>query len=177
MARLPGSAHAKRLVLETVGWALVLVGVAALFLPGPGLLMIFGGLAILSQQYVWAERWVRPVEVRAKKAAAESVQTWPRILFSVLLSCWLLFVGVVWLVRPAAPAWWPGAGQWWPWLVQGAVPDWWRFAESWWFIGSRPAAVTLVASGVVAFALVVYSFRVYRGTDPEEVAARAAAES
>ena len=39
---------AKRIVLEVVGWALLLIGVAALFLPGPGLLCIFAGLALLS---------------------------------------------------------------------------------------------------------------------------------
>src|SRR5687768_2382600 len=98
MARLSSGAVAKRLVLEVVGWTLVVAGIAALILPGPGLLMLFGGLAVLSQQYEWAERRMRPVEVRAKRAAAESVQTWPRIVASVVGSLWLLLTGVVWLV-------------------------------------------------------------------------------
>ena len=45
MARLSSGAVAKRLVLEVVGWTLVVAGIAALVLPGPGLLMVFGGLA------------------------------------------------------------------------------------------------------------------------------------
>ena len=73
---------AKRITLEVVGWLLVLAGIAALVLPGPGLLMLFGGLAILSQQYDWAEKRVAPIERRAKQGAAESVETWPRIILS-----------------------------------------------------------------------------------------------
>ena len=42
------SRTAKRIVLECVGWVLLVVGVAAIFLPGPGLLCIFAGLALLS---------------------------------------------------------------------------------------------------------------------------------
>jgi hypothetical protein len=47
---VPGGGAAKRLVLETLGWVLLVAGVAAIFLPGPGLLGIFAGLALLSQQ-------------------------------------------------------------------------------------------------------------------------------
>lgn len=150
VARLPGSAYAKRIGLEVLGWTLVVAGIAALILPGPGLLMIFGGLAVLSQQYTWAERRVRPVEVRAKRTAAESVQSWPKIIFSVLVACWLLLAGLLWIWRPAAPAWWP-------------------LADRWWLLGGWPTGVTLVASALVAFALIVYSFRTYRGMSPQEV--------
>ena len=37
--------HGKALALEVVGWILVVAGIAALILPGPGLLMLFAGLA------------------------------------------------------------------------------------------------------------------------------------
>ena len=110
---------------------LVLGCIAALILPGPGLLMLFGGLVILSQQYEWAERRVRPVEIRAKRAACESVQTWPRIAASVLGATWILLTGVVWLVRPTAPGWWSLEERWWDEWVRGAVPSWWPFADSW----------------------------------------------
>ncbi len=157
MARLPGGGAAKRLVLEIVGWTLVVVGIAALILPGPGLLMIFGGLAILSQQYEWAERRVRPVEIRAKKAAAESVQTWPRILMSVLVGCLVLAAGVLWIADPDAP-------------------DWWPVDEGWWLFGGWPTGVTFVLSAFIAFGLIIYSFRNYRGMDPDRVAELAAEE-
>ena len=157
MARLPGGTVVKRVALEVIGWTLVVTGIAALILPGPGLLMLFGGLAVLSQQYEWAERRVRPVEIRAKKAAAESVQTWPRIIASFLGACWVLGTGLVWLLRPA-------------------VPDWWPFEAKWWLLGGWPTGVTLVASAFIAFALIVYSYRTYRGMDPDTVAQLAAEE-
>ncbi len=69
-------ATAKRVALEVTGWFLVVAGLAALVLPGPGLLMLFGGLAILSQQYEWAERRLDPIKYRALKGAAEGVETW-----------------------------------------------------------------------------------------------------
>lgn len=144
MARFPGGATAKRIVLEVTGWLFVALGIAALVLPGPGLLMLFGGLAILSQEYEWAARRVRPVEVRAKRTAAESVQTWPRIAASVSLALGLGLLGVLWVVRPEAPGWWP-------------------IDEQWWLVGGWPTGVTLIASGLVALGLIVHSFRTYRG--------------
>jgi hypothetical protein len=38
------------------GWALVLVGAVMLLLPGPGLLVILGGLALLGRESAWARR-------------------------------------------------------------------------------------------------------------------------
>jgi uncharacterized protein (TIGR02611 family) len=145
-----GGAALKRVALETLGWLLVLAGIAALVLPGPGLLMLFGGLAILSQQYEWAERRMRPVELRAKRAAAESVQSPLKITLSVLGAAWVTATGALWVWRPAVPGWWP-------------------IDDRWWLAGGLPTGITLVASGIVAFALIVYSYRTYHGLDPEEI--------
>lgn len=144
MGRVPGHAAAKRVVLEAVGWLLVVAGVAAIVLPGPGLLMLFGGLAVLSHQYAWAERRMRPVERRAKQAAAESVQTWPRIVASTFGALVLVGFGVLWVLRPPVPGWWP-------------------VRDDWWLLGGWPTGVTLIGSGLVALALVAHSFRTYRG--------------
>ena len=152
------SSAARRILLEVVGWTLVVLGIAALVLPGPGLLMLFAGLAVLSQQYAWAERRVRPVEKAAKKAAAESVQSWPRIVMSLLGVAWLAGLGVVWGLRPAAP-------------------DWWPLRESWWLIGGWGTGATLIASAFIALAMVVYSFRHYRGLSEDEIVAQVEASS
>src|SRR5690606_9716636 len=88
-----GAATAKRVALEIAGWTLVLAGIAALVLPGPGLLMLFGGMVILSQQYEWAERRLAPIERRALQTAAEGVRTWPRIIGSALGATWLIGIG------------------------------------------------------------------------------------
>lgn len=135
---------ARRIALETLGWVLVVAGLAAIVLPGPGLLMLFGGLAILSQQYTWAERRLRPVEQRALRTAAQGVQTWPRIIASTLGALWIVATGVVWAIRPDVPAWWP-------------------LNDRWWLLGGWQTGVTLIASGLIALALIVYSFRRFRG--------------
>ncbi len=140
----------RRLLLEILGWVLVVAGIAALILPGPGLLMLFGGLAILAKQYEWAERWVRPVEVRAKRTAAESVQSPWKIAVSVLGATWVTAMGVLWVWRPAVPGWWP-------------------LDDEWWLAGGLATGITLVTSGLVAFALIVYSYRAYHGLEPDEI--------
>lgn len=148
----------RRLVLEIVGWALVVGGIAALVLPGPGLLLLVGGLAVLAEQYEWAERRLEPVKVMAFKAAADGVQTWPRIIASCSGAIALAAVGVYWGVRPAAP-------------------DWWPLHESWWLIGGWGTGATLILSALIALGFIVYSFRTFRGVpDPEGAAERAARE-
>ncbi|WP_067434821.1 PGPGW domain-containing protein [Nocardioides jensenii] len=139
-----GAAATKRILLELVGWTLVLAGIAALILPGPGLLMMFGGLVVLSQQYEWAERRLEPVERRAMQAAAEGVRTWPRIIGSALGATWLVGLGIYWIVSPPAPSWWP-------------------VDEKWWLFGGLGTGITLIASGLLAFGLLIYSFRRFRG--------------
>ncbi|MGH0030959.1 MAG: PGPGW domain-containing protein [Myxococcota bacterium] len=56
---------ARRLVVALVGATLLLVGVALLVLPGPGMLVIGIGLAALSTEFVWARRWLRRIRATA----------------------------------------------------------------------------------------------------------------
>lgn len=142
---------AKRVLLEAVGWVLLLAGVAAMVLPGPGLLLMAAGLAVLSQQYTWAERLLDPVMLRALKAAAEGVATWPRVVMSTIGALGLAAFGALWIIEPDAPSWWP-------------------IADKWWLVGGPWTGVTLVFSCLLALALLVYSFRRFHGK-PEAVAA------
>jgi len=137
------SGAAKRVVLETLGWILVIGGIAALVLPGPGLLMMFAGLALLSQQYEWAEKRVEPIKERALKAAEEGVETPLRITLSVLAALILMAAGVLWIWKPPAPGWWP-------------------VDEFWWLIGGTGTGITQIVSGIVAIALIIYSYRRFR---------------
>ena len=59
-------------------------GVALLVLPGPGLLLVLAGLLVLANAFPAAQRFVRPVRERARKAAEASVSTRLRLAFSVL---------------------------------------------------------------------------------------------
>ena len=148
----------RRLVLEIVGWTLLAGGIAAIFLPGPGLLLLVAGLAVLSEQYEWAERRLEPVKVMAYKAAADGVQTWPRIIASCSAAVALGAVGVYWGKQPDAP-------------------DWWPVRESWWLIGGWGTGATLILSALFALGFIIYSFRTFRGVpDPEGAAERAARE-
>jgi hypothetical protein len=44
----------KRIAITVVGGALVLAGLAMLVLPGPGILVVALGFAVLGTEYVWA---------------------------------------------------------------------------------------------------------------------------
>ncbi len=146
--------HAKRIAIELLGWILVLVGIAALVLPGPGLLALFAGVALLATQYEWAERRVEPVKKAALRGAADSVKSWRRITLSVLGVCWLIGFGVLWIVDPAAPSWWP-------------VDD------KWWLVGGWATGATLIGSGILAGAMIVYSYLHFREIEDEQHAERA----
>jgi uncharacterized protein (TIGR02611 family) len=133
----------RRVALEVLGWVLVVAGIAALVLPGPGLLMIFAGLVILSQEYEWAERRLEPVKVRALRGAAESVENWKRVVFSSLVAVGLIACGVLWIWGPESPGWWP-------------------LSDRWWLPGGWATGSTQVASGLIALGLIVYSYRRFR---------------
>jgi uncharacterized protein (TIGR02611 family) len=50
------AASAKRLAVLVIGAAVLGAGIAMLVLPGPGILVIVLGLAILASEFAWAER-------------------------------------------------------------------------------------------------------------------------
>lgn len=133
-----------------LGWVLVIGGLAALVLPGPGLLMLFAGLAILSQHYEWARRRVAPVRAAAIRTAAEGVRSWWRLAVAGAGVAALVAAGALWLWQPAVPGWWP-------------------LGDAWWLPGGRATGVALVISGAAALAMIVYSFRHYRGLTAGEL--------
>jgi uncharacterized protein (TIGR02611 family) len=134
---------ARSIALQVAGWLLVVVGIAALVLPGPGLLALFAGLALLATQYDWARRRVEPVKEAALRAAAKSVASPARIAMSVAGVAALVALGVVWGVRPDAPGWWP-------------------IDDRWWMPGGWGTAVSLIVSGAIAAATLVYSYLNFR---------------
>ncbi len=149
---------ARRILLEVAGWTLLVAGIAALVLPGPGLLMMAGGIVLLSQQYEWAERRVEPIKREALKGAANSVETWPRIIMTSTMIALLAAAGVLWFVGPEVPGWWP-------------------IADRWWLPGGKATSFTQFGSAVLAVGLLVWSYRKFHG-NPEAIAeVEAAADS
>lgn len=134
----------------TLGWVLVVAGIAALFLPGPGMLMLFGGIYLLARHHAWARYLLRPVKLAALLGAAEGVEQRWRIVASCLGALCVGAFGVLWLWHPPAPGWWP-------------------LAEDWWLFGGRTVGVTLVLSCVIALVLVRYSVKRFYNR-PDEVA-------
>jgi uncharacterized protein (TIGR02611 family) len=51
----------------------ILAGIVMLVIPGPGIVTIIAGLAILATEYVWAERLLRAAKVRAARAKGAAV--------------------------------------------------------------------------------------------------------
>ena len=144
-------AAARRIALEVVGWTLVVAGIAAIVLPGPGLLMIAGGLVVLSQQYEWAERRVEPIKREALKGAAKSVETWPRIIATSAMILIIAAAGVLWFVGPEPPGWWP-------------------LGERWWLPGGKATSFSQFGSALIAIVLLAWSYRKFHGK-PHAIAA------
>ncbi|WP_228255118.1 PGPGW domain-containing protein [Ornithinimicrobium avium] len=135
---------AKRLALETLGWTVLVLGILALFLPGPGLLLTLAGLVLLSTQYPWARRLLEPVRVRAWQAAVEGTQSWLRITLSVLAALSVAAVGVFWVASPPRPHWWP-------------------VHEALWLFGGPAVGITMILSSVLGLGLLAFSVhRFYR---------------
>jgi hypothetical protein len=144
----------RRTGVEVLGWTLILIGVAMLVLPGPGLLAIVSGLVVLSLHNVWAKNLLARVKTRATRIAMAEVQTWPRILAGAMGGLMVVAAGVVWTVRPS-------------------MPDWWMFGEQWWFPGGWGVGLALISSGLIALLILFYCFRRFR--QPRSSSARGGA--
>jgi uncharacterized protein (TIGR02611 family) len=56
VARNRGLEVAYRVGVAIIGFAIIVAGLALIPLPGPGWLIVFAGLAVLSTEFAWAER-------------------------------------------------------------------------------------------------------------------------
>jgi uncharacterized protein (TIGR02611 family) len=70
-----------RLVLAVAGFTVLLLGVALLVLPGPGLVVIVVGLTILALEFAWAERMLERAIDRMERArqATKEATLWQKI--------------------------------------------------------------------------------------------------
>jgi hypothetical protein len=126
----------KRVLLGAAGTVLVLVGLALLVLPGPGLLLVLAGLILLGRAVPAVARFEEPVRVRAMQGVEASVASRWRIAGSLLAGLGLIGAGVVWGLHPLS--WLPFAG---------------------WSTGS-----SLILSGVILLGLLLWSHRRVHGS-------------
>ncbi len=68
----------KRVIVSVIGATVLLIGIALLVLPGPALIVIPVGLAILATEYAWARRWLRNARRIASGVVSGRDRTAPR---------------------------------------------------------------------------------------------------
>jgi hypothetical protein len=122
----------RRLLYTVAGGLLLLIGIALLVLPGPGLILVVAGVAILARAFPRLERHLEPLRARAAKVAEESVSSPWRLAGSILAGLALIAAGLVWALASDLPF------------------------DGW------PTGASLIASGIILFALLAYSHRQVR---------------
>ena len=67
----------KKIFIAVMGGTVVLIGVALLVLPGPGLVVIAAGVAILATEFLWAKRaWRRAKGTVSKVRRRTGLRAW-----------------------------------------------------------------------------------------------------
>jgi hypothetical protein len=86
-----------------LGWFLIVIGIPMMPLPGPGLVVLVAGVAILAKHYSWARGILEPLRRRAMVAASASVESRKRIVLGLAGGLWIFVLGIVWIVGPLIP--------------------------------------------------------------------------
>ena len=112
VARSRGLEVAYRVIVAVLGFAIIVAGLALIPLPGPGWLIVFAGLALLSTEFAWAERLLR--YARAKVYGWTSWATRQSLVIRALIGLvGLAFVAgaiTLYLKVVGIPSWVPGIG-------------------------------------------------------------------
>jgi len=58
--------HTKRLIVFVIGGTILLFGIVLIFIPGPAIIVIPIGLAILATEFVWARALLENAKQKAK---------------------------------------------------------------------------------------------------------------
>ncbi|UYM06682.1 PGPGW domain-containing protein [Solicola gregarius] len=130
---------ARKILFAALGVLLLLVGIAGLVLPGPGLLIMFAGVAVLALEFEWAARRVDFIRDKAMDAAEYGVANWFRILISAAGAVGVFIAGIVWIIDPTIPE---------VWIIGNHLP-----------FGGVVTGVSMIASSFIAFFLLGYSYR------------------
>ena len=101
-----------RFAVTIAGVALLALGLAMMVLPGPGILVIVAGLAVLATEYVWAQRLLKQARAKAEQVQEAAVASPVRTAGTVLFGVGLLGVGLAMLVARDVdlPFWSPVTG-------------------------------------------------------------------
>lgn len=102
----------RRFAVTIAGVALLALGAALMVLPGPGILVIVAGLAVLATEYAWARRLLVRAKGEAEKAQHASVASPLRLAGTVLFGLALGGLGLAMLLARDVelPLWNPVTG-------------------------------------------------------------------
>jgi uncharacterized protein (TIGR02611 family) len=102
--------HPYRVAVGILGTLIVAAGIVAIPLPGPGWLIVLGGLFVLATEFSWAERLLEFTRkhVRGWTDWVGAQRLWVRILLGVVTAAFVYGVLVVTLHVAEVPGWVPG---------------------------------------------------------------------
>ncbi len=63
--------QAKRLVMIVIGFTILAIGIAMIVLPGPAIVVIPVGLALLATEFIWAKKLLVAVKTRIDRMRKE----------------------------------------------------------------------------------------------------------
>lgn len=98
----------KKFAVTIGGIALLAVGLAMMVLPGPGILVIVAGLAVLATEYAWARSLMDRARTQAEKAQAAAVASRWRIAGTVVFAVGMLALGIAMLPVDVDIPFWSG---------------------------------------------------------------------
>ena len=101
-----------RITVGLVGLTIIVIGIILLPLPGPGWLVIFGGLFVLSTEFEWAERLLEFARDKVR-AWTEWVKEQSLLVRALLgLGCMVIVAGALWgyVALQGVPDWIPFIG-------------------------------------------------------------------
>ena len=58
----------RRVIIGVIGGTILLIGIAMIVLPGPAIIVVPLGLAILATEFIWARRWLKKVRALVQEA-------------------------------------------------------------------------------------------------------------
>jgi uncharacterized protein (TIGR02611 family) len=86
----------KRIAVTIAGFTVLLAGLVMMVTPGPGILAIIAGLAILATEYAWAETMLDKTKQKAGQAAKVATASPLRVALSVAATAAGIAAGVYW---------------------------------------------------------------------------------
>lgn len=102
--------HAYRIGVGVVGFVILIGGAAAIPLPGPGWLVVIGGLFVLATEFTWAERLLEFTKKQVKSWTdwVTRQPLWVRLLIALATAAFVYGIVVLTLHLTGVPDWIPG---------------------------------------------------------------------